>query len=75
MTEEQLYKANKITKEIKLIEDFLDSAKQVWTGKIVSANYGIYKSKEYEMDTETKNEVLEVLENKLERFKEELHNL
>lgn len=81
MTDKQLSRANKIKKEIKRIEDFMFYAERVWTGKIIketsryifkSSGYGALNSAEYELDTETKNEVLEVLRNKLKRLKNEL---
>lgn len=75
MTEEQLYKANKINQEIKRINDFLFYAERTWTGKVVSNAYGMFESKSYEMDTETKNQVLDVLRNKLNKLTQEMSEI
>jgi len=84
MTDEQLARANKVKSEIKRIEDFLFYADRVWTGKIIketsryifkSNGYGALSSAEYELDTETKNELLVVLRNKLTRLKDDLSSI
>ena len=84
MTDQQLKRANEINAEIKKIDYFLISAEMVWTGKLIkqtqkyvlkSTAYGAISSEEYELDTETKNEMLDVLRNKRDRLKAELNQL
>lgn len=66
MTEEEVRKANEIMREIKELESFIHTAEKAWTGKIIKQDTKyMFKSKEYEMDTETKNDVLHVLRTKL----------
>lgn len=88
MTREELIRANKINREIIQLEKFIDTASNVWTGKLISRNiietkhlgkfifksssYGTISSAEYEMDTETKNDVLHVLRGKLQKLNNEL---
>ena len=88
MTREELARANKINREIIQLEKFIDTASNVWTGKLISRNiietkhlgkfifrsspYGIISSAEYEMDTKTKNNVLQVLRDKLKELNNEL---
>lgn len=61
MMREELRRANELVKEIEEIEDFIDTASKVWTGKLVSGSYGTYGQKEFHMNTDIKNRVLEVL--------------
>jgi len=84
MTEEQLRKANEINAEIKRIDDFLFYAEKVWTGKIVkqtaryvlkSDSYGYLTEAAYHLDTETKNEMLDVLRKKRDKLKAELESI
>lgn len=91
MTREELARANKINKEIEKLEKFIDTASNVWTGKLISRNiietkhlgkfifksssYGVVSSTEYELDTETKNDVLHVLRGKLQKLNNELLNI
>ncbi|MNM39319.1 hypothetical protein D3C81_500920 [compost metagenome] len=81
MSKDKLKKANEIDKEIKRLEDFLFNAERVWTGKLVkrTSKYIIksnpdwmYKEAEYELDTETKNKMLDVLRDKLSNLQKQL---
>jgi len=84
MTNENLIKANEIKKEIKELELFIWNAESVWTGKIIKketkyifkANaYGAMASAEFNMNTETKNKVLNVLKEHLQDLKNQLKSL
>lgn len=84
MNEIELGKANKLQKEIHELESFIRSAEQVWTGKLVkrtykyifrSSAYGIYNEKDYFMNTEIKNKVLDVLREHLTELKRKLEEL
>jgi hypothetical protein len=84
MTDENLVKANKLKEEIDELDLFICQAKRRWTGKLIfrkaffifRANaYGALDLAEYNMDTETKNKVLEVLESRLKELKAELEQL
>lgn len=80
----QLQRAKEIQKELKELENFMFSASRVWKGKLIknikgiifkSNAYGYYESKEYHMDTEMKNRVLKVLEDRVNELKNEMENL
>lgn len=88
MTEKELARANAISEELKKIRDFLYSAEKVWTGRlarkdevplrkwlIFSNGYGIFNENSYELDTETKNEMLDVLRRKEARLVAELNEI
>ncbi|MDN4609136.1 hypothetical protein [Sporosarcina highlanderae] len=84
MTHEELNRANEIQREIRKLERFILSAEKVWTGKIIkrtttyifkSTAYGAIGSSEYEMDTDMKNRVLDVLREKLTELKGEFARL
>lgn len=79
-----LQRAKKLEQEIKELESFINTASMVWTGKIVkkeckyifkSNPYGYFESKEYEMDTDIKNKVLDVLRDHLKELEHELEIL
>jgi hypothetical protein len=81
MTEKDLQLANNIQREIKNIEHFIWKAEKVWTGKLIqrvpiltfkSTPYGIFESSEFDLSTELKNKVLNVLRKELEILKEKL---
>lgn len=81
MTPEALQVANALTKEINELDLFIRQAERVWTGKIIkrkssfifrSNGYGALSSTEYNMDTEMKNRVLDVLRDRLNELKEQL---
>ena len=84
MTEENLKKANDIQKEMKELENFIWHAERIWTGKIIKqtqkyifrANgYGCFEDAEYNLTTEMKDRILEVLKEHLEELKTKLNNL
>lgn len=84
MTIDELNKANKIKDEIKKLEDFIWRAEITWTGKIIkqtsryifkSNAYGTMESKEYELDTEMKNRVIDVLRERLKELYSELERI
>lgn len=79
-----LQRAKKLEQEIKELESFINTASMVWTGKIVkkeckyifkSSQYGFIDAKEYEMDTDIKNKVLDVLRDHLKELEHELEIL
>jgi hypothetical protein len=91
MTREELIRANNINKEIDKLENFIYKATSVWTGKIVANNYietkrlgkfifksnsyGVVEGAELELDTEMKNEVLQVLKDKVTKLYKELSEI
>lgn len=84
MTSTDLKRANEINKEIRELESFIYTASKVWTGKLISREtkvifkttaFGVFDSEEYQMNTDIKNKVLDVLRNHLEELKEELRQL
>lgn len=84
MTDKELRYANEIKKEINELESFIFTAERVWTGKIIKRKakyifkadgYGAFNSKEYEMNTEMKNRVLEVLKDRLVELKNKLSEI
>ena len=84
MNKQDLIKANDLQQEIDELESFIYSAEKVWTGKIIkmdskyifkSSAYGVFESKEYNMNTEVKNKVLDVLRDHLKDLKEQLESL
>ncbi|MNM10435.1 hypothetical protein D3C81_205610 [compost metagenome] len=84
MTDEELKAANSLAKEIKELDLFIWQAEKAWSGKIIkrkssfifrSDGYGALTSAEYQMDTEMKNRVLDVLRDRLTELKEQLHIL
>jgi len=83
MTSETLIKVNEIADEIKELEYFIWRAESVWAGKIVkqdtkyifkTKSHGAMDSVEFNMNTEIKNEVLNVLKNYLQDLKNQLNN-
>lgn len=86
MTNEELKRANELKKQIHEIECFLITARNVWTGSLVvkqhkpklffrANGYGYFTSKEFELNTELKNEVVKLLKDKLEEMKKEFENI
>lgn len=70
MNDKKLKELNELKQEIEELNNFILVAEKVWTGKIIkqevkyifkSADYGIYNSIEFNMNTEIKNKVLDVL--------------
>ena len=81
MSDQELREANEIQRQIRQLENFLSYGEKVWTGELIkrvpvitvkSNSYGIYGEAVYELDTETKNEVLEFLRAKRSKLKERL---
>jgi hypothetical protein len=84
MKNEDLILANRLNNEIKELENFISSAENVWTGKIIkkeytyifkSNAYGVINSAEYNMNTIIKNRVLSILREYLNELKEELSDI
>ena len=84
MTRDQLIKANNLKCEIEELEDFISAAEKTWTGKLIKKNflfmfesnaYGIYGDKVFNMKTEIKEKVLEVLREYLLQLKKQLDDL
>lgn len=66
MTNKELQEVIQTKEELDELQSFLFYAEKVWTGKItlrklVSSAYGMFESKEFEMDTDIKTRVLAVL--------------
>lgn len=61
-----------VTRRVKEVDDFLQVARRVWTGRLVSSSYGLYGEKSICMETDLKNRVLDVVENYSEELKERL---
>lgn len=81
MSDQQLREANEIQRQIRQLENFLFYGERTWTGELVkrvpkitikSSSYGTFGEAVYELDTETKDEMLEVLRGKLSKLKERL---
>lgn len=86
MTNEELKKANELKKQIHEIECFLITARNSRSGKLLikrhkpklffKANgYGFFESKEFELNTELKNEVVKLMKEKLKEMKKEFENI
>ena len=80
MNNKQLIEANKIKKEIDELDDFILHASKVWKGKITFKNiiakaYGIFQNKEFNMNIEIKNRVLDVLIQYQKELKTELDKI
>ena len=84
MKDHELIQANRINKEIRELELFISCSEKVWTGKIIkrtssfifkSNDYGAIDSVEFNMNTEIKNKVLDVLREHLKVLKNQLENI
>lgn len=84
MTNEELVQANSIKEEIRELDLFIYSAERVWKGKIIkrtskyifkSVAYGVFDEVEYNMNTEMKGKVLNVLREHLKDLKGKLNNM
>ncbi len=84
MTDKDLEKANSLKKEIRELESFIRTAGMVWTGKIIkrdtkyifkSNGYGGIDSAEYNLNTEMKDKVLDVLREHLTNLKKQLEQI
>lgn len=84
MTIQELEQANELHKKIKALDSFLDTARKVWNAKVVirrskfllkTASYGMYESVEYELDKETRDEILRLLDGRIQKMKHEMTNI
>ena len=84
MTNENLERANYLKKKIKELEDFIWYAERVWNGKIVNQTqndifktvpYGMFEEREYILNTNIKDKLLDVLRENLKEMKTELENI
>lgn len=82
MTGEVLKRANKLKYEISKLDNFIHNAENSWTGSIIKKERtyifkcdGPTNDKEYKLDYETKNKVLEVLKIHLKELKKQLEEL
>ena len=86
MTDKELERAKKLKKQIDEIDIFLHTARKVWKGSLVikknapklffkAHGYGCFESQEFELNTELKNTVIKVLEDKLEEQKREFEDI
>lgn len=77
MDSKTLKEANKINEEIKELEDFIFSAEtgKIDLKKIITSGYGAFNRKEFEMNTDIKNKVLNVLYDYLKELKTKLDKL
>lgn len=84
MDYKNLARANELKKEILELDRFIHAAGCVPSGKIIkekqryifkSSDYGYFREKEYHMNMEIKNKVLDVLKEHLKELKLEFENL
>ncbi len=80
----QLQRAKEIQEELKELENFIFSASRVWKGTLIeritgiifkSNGYGYFEPKEYHLNTDMKNRVLKILEDRVIELKNEMENL
>ncbi|HSQ88826.1 hypothetical protein [Romboutsia sp.] len=80
----QLNKANALNEEIRELDLFINSASKVWAGKLsikdkimrfISNSYGVIESKEFKMNTDIKNRVLDVLKEYKTELEEEFKSI
>lgn len=81
---DKLNRMNWLNKRINELEWFIISARRVWHGKLTIEKqryffkripYGAMNETVFEMDTQLKEELLEVLENRLDTWREEFSEL
>ena len=79
-----LKRANDLKKEIGELDNFIFYASKVWGGQLtikekimsfISDSYGAFKSKEFKMNTDIKNRVLDVLIKYKDELEEEFKNM
>lgn len=84
MTDKELREANEIKEEISNLKKFLFYGERTWTGELIkrvpmitvkSHSYGALGSAIYELDTNTKNEILAFLKGKLLRLEKRLEDM
>lgn len=84
MTHEKLIEANELQQEIKELDYFIFCAEHLWTGKIIKKDtkyifhansYGGLESAEFNMKTEIKDRVLDVLRDYLKELEARLEGI
>ena len=89
MDNEKLQRANTLKEEIQKLDNFINTAEKVWTGKLIkkelykydtklmfiSDTYGCIKEKEFHMNTTIKNRVLDVLREYKDELEAEFSNI
>ncbi|WBK39656.1 hypothetical protein CB452P1_000072 [Clostridium phage CB452P1] len=84
MTDKQLERANYLKKKIKELDDFIWHAEKIWDGKIINQTQkyifktipcGMFEEREYILNTDIKDKLLNVLRENLKEMKEELENI
>lgn len=84
MTDKELSEANEIKEEISNLKKFLFYGERTWTGELIkrvpmisikSHSYGALGSAIYELDTKTKNEILDFLREKLSTLESRLEDM
>lgn len=84
MTDEELIEANEIKEKIRKLNEFIFYGERTWTGQLIkriplitvkSNAYGALGSATYDLDTETKNEILELLRGKLLNLENQLKEM
>lgn len=73
--EEKLEAANILKSNIDAIDNFLYAAENVWTGTLVSSHYGIYKSRYFKLDTDLKNQMLDVLRKRRVEYVQQIQEI
>lgn len=71
----KLQVANKLNKNIKNIEDFIRSASELWTGTMRHPADGIFGWKEIHLDTDLKNEMLDVLKRRKQYYVNQIQQI
>lgn len=84
MTQEQLKKGITLQAEIEKLDSFIDRARALWKGRLIIRKpkmffglipYGFLEGKELELDTETKDEILNFIVAKADRLRKELEEI
>lgn len=84
MTNEQLERANHLKKDIQELEYFIGCAERRWTGKFIKQTEkyifkangcGALEKVEYNLNTDMKDKMLDVLREHLKEMKTELDNI
>lgn len=84
MTDKELREANEIKEKISKLNKFLFYGEKTWTGQLIkrvplitvkSNAYGALGSATYELDTETKDEILDFLRGKLLSLETQLEDI
>ena len=89
MDNKKLQRSNSLKEEIQKLDNFINTAEKVWTGKLIkkelykydtklmfiSDAYGCMKEKEFHMNTTIKNRVLDVLREYKDELEAEFSNI